>query len=927
MNTLLRWAVAGWLLNIGLPGVVHAQAPTLRFEHLTEKHGLSENRVTCILQDREGFMWFGTNYGLNKYDGYNFTAFKYDPNDPAHTMQGHAPQLIHEDQESNLWVAAYGGGGLNKINKRTGSVKAFANPTAIIFSSLHVDRQGFFWFGTERGLVRFNPNTEKFIRYSNADAATLAVAEDSSGRVWTFGTGISYFERHTGKYTRLPQRLFADSTFSFSAAHLDKQGLLWIGTKGKGLFTLDTKASLLQLTPYNPGGLVNQNINNKGIYEDADGVIWLATTEGLQRIDRQTKAVTTYRSDPALPGTLSNNNVRCVYKDRQGTLWVGTDNGINKVVAHRKPFSAHQVQITSSPVLLPENWIATIVVDRIGMVWLGNEQTGLYQFNPRSRQFTHVEANPADPGSLSSEGVRAIYEDRSGRLWVSTREALHQRDGATGKFIRYPTKFPVIALDEDPSGTLWTAGRANSLNGAIAYLDSATRQFRYYYQADNGKGLNDPEVYNLMASRTGDIWASTGSGLNRLNPKTGKFTYYTPNDPFTAGHFNDRVALALYEDAQGIIWAGTAKSGLNRFDPRTNTFTYFTTREGLPSNQILSIISASKDYLWLGTNQGLSRFNPGAKTFRNYDPSDGLPSTKFALRSVSQRNGKLLFGTFNGFVVFHPDSIHDNTTPPPVYLTGLKVLEKSRPFPEDRLELPYDENFLSFEYVALNYDAPEKNQYAYRLVGLDNDWIYSGTRRYASYTGLSPGTYTFRVKASNNDGIWNEQGATLRVIILPPWWRTWWAYTLYTLLFIAGIWSFIAYRSRALRRENRLLEEKVALRTEQLEHKSNELEHSLENLKATQTQLIQKEKLASLGELTAGIAHEIQNPLNFVNNYAEVNVELIEELEAELKDGNQEEVRALLADLGDNERKDPPPRPAGRCHRARYARARSHYAR
>ncbi len=898
MNTLLRWVAAGWLFSVGLPGVIHAQAPTLRFEHLTEKQGLSDNRVYCILQDREGFMWFGTAYGLNRYDGNNFTVFKHDPNNPAHTMQGASISFVHEDQKGNLWVANQGGGGLNKVDKRTGTVKPFPNPDATIFTSLHVDRQGLFWFGTRKGLVLFNPNTEKFIHYTNPDAAALAVAEDPSGRIWTFGTGIFHFDRHTGKYTRLPQHLYADSTvtadYYFTAAHLDKQGILWIGTRSKAVVTVDTKANPLQLIPYNPGGLINQTINT--IYEEADGFLWLATTEGLQRIDKKTNTVTTYHSDPALPGTLSSNSVQRVYKDRQGTLWVGTNNGIHKAVAHQKPFHPHQVKITASPVLLPENSISTIVDDRMGMVWLGNGQTGLYQFNPHSGQFTHIKANPADPGSLSSEGVGALYEDRLGRLWVSTREALHRRDPVTGKFIRYPTKFPVIALDEDSSGKLWTAGTTGTLKGAIAYLDSATRQFRYYYRADDDTGLNGTQLYSLMASRIGDIWVATGLGLNRLNPKTGKFTYYTPDDPFTAGHLNDRFAGPLYEDAQGIIWVGTEKSGLNRFDPRTNTFTYFTSREGLPGNQITSVMGDGKGHLWLGTSQGLSRFNPRTKTFRNYDISDGLPSNRF-LRSAYQRNGRLLFGTINGFVRFHPDSIRDNTTPPPVYLTGLKVLEKSRPLPQDRLDLSYDENFLSFEFVALNYDAPEKNQYAYRLVGLDKGWIYSGTRRYAGYPGLPPGDYTFRVKASNNDGIWNEKGATLRVIIHPPWWRTWWAYGFYGLCLLAGLFAFDRYQRRRLvnRERERTKERELA--------QAREIERAYHELKATQAQLIQKEKMASLGELTAGIAHEIQNPLNFVNNYSEVNVELLEELEEELKKGDLDQAQALLTDLQDNESK------------------------
>ena len=367
-----------------------------------------------------------------------------------------------------------------------------------------------------------------------------------------------------------------------------------------------------------------------------------------------------------------------------------------------------------------------------------------------------------------------------------------------------------------------------------------------------------------------------------------------PDSQHPAGRISDKDVRCLYEDSQGIIWAGTGLGGLNRFDPHTGTFMHYTTREGLPSNNILSVIGDAGGNLWIGTNRGLSRFNPATTKFRNYSMEDGLPDNEFNGSVVQSHEGKLLFGTRNGFFSFDPDSIKDNTTPPPVYITGLTVLERQRPVPEKQLELSYQENFLTFEFVTLNYNSPEKNQYAFQLVGLDPNWVYSGSRRSARYTDLTPGTYTFRVKAANNDGVWNEKGATLAVIIIhPPWWQTWWAYTLYALLTISAIWAIIHYRSLALRRKNRELEEQVSLRTA-------ELRQSLANLKTTQNQLIQKEKLASLGELTAGIAHEIQNPLNFVNNFAEVSVELADELHQSVEEDDKPLSQELANDLRQN---------------------------
>ncbi|QMU30049.1 two-component regulator propeller domain-containing protein [Adhaeribacter radiodurans] len=841
MKTFLHISIISSFFLFNSSRRVYAQSQPLQFEHLSARQGLPQSWVWSICQDREGFMWFGTYDGLYKYDGHSATSYALNPADPAHSLRSNLISAIHEDRKGRLWVTTWGAG-LHQVDKPTG--KSIAYPIDAKHSSrwdlleaIYEDKKGILWLGTSLGIARFNPDSHSYALYASPNGESIGqIREDAMGRLWA---GSYQFDPKTGKYTIFPLVTASGNQFISSIGFdIDTAGIAWLGTEG-GLYYMDTRRPSYY-TPFDSKGLLNKSIIK--IYAVAD-YLWIGTTEGLQILNKKTNQITTYRSDPSQPGSLSNSFIGPIYWGRPGKLWLGTQNGINKASLHRRPFQAYQIIPTPPSFHQLENEIFSIVEDQDGTVWVSSAGHGLYRMNNKSYGFSKVVVNPLDQqiSKVRSQGW-PLLEDQKGRFWVGTQNSLYQHDLATGKFIQYPCKFSVRMLDKDASGKLWIGGVA----GEMASFDPITKKFTYYQANEkDSTSLISGFIDDLMVSRTGEVWMATTTGVGRMNPVTGYSTRYQPNYRSPSGSINDAIAMALYEDQAGIIWIGTHGGGLNRLDPKTNTFTYYTTQQGLPSNRIMNLIGDEKGNIWIGTGNGLSRFNPKTNTFRNFNVSDGLPGNEFLERgSVFSRNGKLFFGNKDGLIVFYPDSIQEQMLPPPVYITNFKVLEKSQPVPAGSIKLPYDKNFLSFEFAAINYDAPEKNRYAYQLVGLENKWVFSSNIKQASYTDLDPGTYVFRVKATSDGKVWNEKGASLKIIIHPPPWKTWWAYSIYTFFVIA---SLLVARRVIINRER---------------------------LKADLTiKQIESEKLREIDSLKsnffANISHEFRTPLTLIGGVLE----------------------------------------------------------
>ncbi|QHT71704.1 hypothetical protein GXP67_36085 [Rhodocytophaga rosea] len=801
--------ILGWILPVyGQNAQVNLPANRdVSFEHLSVKQGLSNNTVLCIRQDQEGFIWMGTRDGLNKYDGYTFTIYKPDPLDPKNTLGHNWVNNILEDRQGRLWVTTHGGG-LHRMDKRSGKLTSYRiDPTKIndrnVCRSIFEDRHGFLWIASHGGLNQLDPNSGKFSLYNSPADETLglfAVCEDQYGRLWVGGRkGLYQFDRKTGEFTCFPMK---DGPMQgVEAMYQDDKGTLWIASPKGHLSKLDPTSLTVTFLP-EPENFFEGRPT--ALFGDASGIIWLAreNKNGLVRFNAGNGQWEGSKDNFSQVSNLSKNVVKSFFQDRCGILWIGTDNGINKLIPQPKKFQTIQLNKDLHSSQLPENKIAALCQDQTGTIWVGNEAGGLHALHSETKQFASYMADSTNPTQLASNQVAAIYESRSGILWVGAGSYLHKKEGRGERFSRFYTGIQIRSIREDAENNLWIAGY-----GGIASFNQHTRQFtQYKYIPHDSSSLSDDNVVTLFISRSGAIWAATNRrGLNKLDPATGKFTRFQPNYSNPSGHLNDRDIRSLFEDEKGILWIGTNQGGLNRYDPQTGLFTAYTTHDGLPSNHIVAILGDRLGNLWLSTNQGICRFTPATKVCRNYDATDGLQGEEFGrefLEVCAKRTtGELLFGGPNGFNIFSPEHIQDNQHKPPVHITNITINDTISTFRRDTLALSYQENSFSFDFVAINFISPEKNQYAYQLEGNDNNWVYSGKRRFAAYTNLDPGEYTFKVKASNNDGVWNTVGTSLKIIIHPPFWRTWWFMTIGALMFGGCIYAGFRYRIRQIRQE------------------------------------------------------------------------------------------------------------------------------
>jgi serine phosphatase RsbU (regulator of sigma subunit)/ligand-binding sensor domain-containing protein len=815
---------------LGFSSNALAQPHGLEFERLSLEQGLSQSVVTCILQDSRGFLWFGTLDGLNKYDGYSFTIYKHEAQN-ANSLSDNSITAIYEDHLGRLWIGTRDG--LNCFDRKTERFTHYrhdpANPHSLSHNNITAIREdrtnseNWLWVGTlGGGLNLFDRAAQQFFHYlpgaNNPNGPTgvalssnevRAIHFDKAGAMWvgtSEGLNRLVLEKRDGvmpppvQITHFKNNPNDPNSLSHNlvwAIYEDRTGYLWLATFGGGLNKFDPVSGQFKRYTHDPANANSLSHNTvRPICEDPlRGTLWIGTSGGLDEFDTTTETFVHHKHDPANSNSLSNNDVWSVYEDKSGTLWAGTyGGGINKFSEAKEKF-VHYKNDPTNPNSLGHNMVMSICEDRTGTLWVGTGGGGLYQYEARKQRFIRYRHDPANPHSLSNNGVAAIYEDKSGTLWIGTGEGLDKFDHARRRFVHYrhdpsdPTSLSakgVSTIYEDHNGTLWIGTGIGGLNK----LDRATGRFtRYQYDPANANSLSDNMVYAVYEDAAHELWIGTAGGLNKFDRVAERFSRYQ-HDPANPHSLSNNRVFSLYADSS-TLWIGTWGGGLDKFDKATGRFAHFTEKDGLPNGVIYGILGdpALRDgNLWLSTNNGLSEFNPHAKAFRNYNADDGLQSNEFNQgASFKNKNGEMFFGGINGFNRFYPEKVKNNPHAPPIVLTAFKKFDKLVKLDTSiaeikRIKLSYRDNFFSFAFAALDYTNPEKNQYAYKLEGFDEDWIYCGTRRYASYTNLDGGTYVFRVKGANSDGVWNERGIALHVIVTPPFWKTWWFVSLSTLL-------------------------------------------------------------------------------------------------------------------------------------------------
>jgi signal transduction histidine kinase/ligand-binding sensor domain-containing protein len=853
--------------------------------------GLSHNSVYSVFQDKRGYLWFGTQDGLNRYSGFEMTVFSYNQSD-INSLSNNNISFVLEDSKENLWVGTWGGG-LNLFDRKTAKVKRFLENSKIKGSipsnriaQIIESSNGILWIATGGGgLCRYDYASGNFISYNSGNSGLKndrlwGIVEDLNQDIWISTDGGLYkfiFSKNRIVKVEINASDIVknDLNLRCRSINCDKNGNIWVGSE-TGLNFIDKNGNAIAIDLRKGTDLIATKVIINCIYTDSSNNVWVgAYGEGLFRVTKNGEFIERFSNDPANAKSLSYNDVRTIYQDRSGNIWIGTrGGGVNKfnLMANHFDMIAHSAL---NPNSISSSNIRAILEDG-DLLWIGTNDNGLNRINKKNGKVTRFIADPNNTNGLSNNRVTSVIKDNYDDLWFGTDGGLCLYNRQSESFKTFTHKADnlnslsssqIVSLAYDTKlDEIWVG----TYGGGLTRFNPKESKFTHFkFSPNDSKTLSGNEVTSLLHDNEGYLWVGTLNGLNKIDVKSNSVQRFshTSNDP---GTIDENGVYSLHQSKNGL-WIGT-NTGLFFLKNNSNKFVKYTEKDGLPNDVIFGILEDKNERIWVSTNKGISNYEPSTFQFRNYNILDGIQGNVFNLGAYHQgKDGKLYFGGFNGVTSFIPEEIKVNTTPPPVVITLFRVFNVKRVkdktpenlfelMPQNEIVLDYDENFFTIEFAALDFSNPFKNKYAYFLEGIDRDWVNSGVNRLATYTDLDPGTYIFTVKATNNDGVWNNKGVSLKITIVPPFWLSWWFISM-AVLFIGGsAYSFLKLRLKSINLRQQNLEKLIKDRTKELEETNIEL----------QEQISVRERMENIQTANYRVAEAIYESENLTSLFKEI---------------------------------------------------------